>query len=136
IRDNYTLSSTVDREVHTLVDFMIGKEVGIGGLDASTVSAGVRYGDFGSTTGVNIAGQTHWDMPVDAANPLKYTGPARVTFDGYEGALSADRTFKGAGPVLSWEASKTLLGGADSGVLGLDWSLTGGVLFGHSTTTS
>jgi outer membrane receptor protein involved in Fe transport len=133
-RDNYTLSSTIEREEHTIVDFMVGKDLDIGGLDASVVSAGVRYGDFGSTTSAEMSGQTHWNIPPDAADPIKYDGPD-TTFDRYENTLLADREFTGLGPVLSWEASKALLGGSNTGVLGIDWSATGGVLFGDRQTT-
>ncbi|HEX5776876.1 MAG TPA: TonB-dependent receptor [Caulobacteraceae bacterium] len=134
VRDNYSLANTTEHEDHTIIDFMVGKNVGLGALEESTVSAGLRYGDFGSATSAHVTGQANWNIVPEAANFIKYLTP-NTTFDQYEGELSARREFKGVGPVLSWEASKALLGGPDRGALGLDWSLTGGVLFGDRETT-
>jgi hypothetical protein len=121
----------VKREEHTIVDFMIGKEIGIGVLEESTFSAGVRYADLGSTTSAHIFGMTHWNFPFESN---KYPGNGSSTHDRYEAILSADRQFTGAGPIIDWEASKSLLGTRDVGLLGLDWMLSGGVLFGDRKT--
>ncbi|HEX5775692.1 MAG TPA: Lpg1974 family pore-forming outer membrane protein, partial [Caulobacteraceae bacterium] len=133
IHNNYTTADTVEREEHTLVDFLVGREVTFGGLDESTVSGGLRYAGLESTTAFHMFGRTHWNIPAEAGDVFKYTGPG-ATFDRYEATDSASREFNGAGPVLSWEASKTLLGAPGKG-LRLDWTLSGGVLFGDRETT-
>jgi len=136
-RSDYTISTTADREEHTLVDFLVGREFGFGMLNESTLSAGVRYADLESTTAAQIFGRTNWDYPLAAkyldSFPPRIGGP--FEHDRYEAAFDAVREFKGAGPVLNWEASAPLLGNTDVGVLGLDWSLTGGALFGKRETT-
>jgi len=126
---NYSVSSVRQREEHTIVDFLVGKEVGLGGLSRSKLSGGLRYADLESTTDVHIFGVTHWNITADST---KYDGFAYR--DRFDGQLNADRSFKGLGPVISWDGSKALLGGTQTGSLNVDWELTGGVLFGKRKT--
>jgi len=130
VKHNYTIASTYDREEHTLIDFMVGHDVGFGGGDHSSLSGGLRYADLESKTDLNVFGATNWFVNVDE-NAAKY---GYGTHDRYVADVKAKRTFKGAGPMLNWDASKALLGNSDVGVLGVDWSLTGGVLFGKRKT--
>ena len=126
----YTISSTADREEHTIIDFTVGRDFGMGMAgenSSSALSAGLRYAELTSETSAHIFGPTNW-VQGDRDFLNKYPDP--TTHDRFEGEFSADREFKGVGPVLSWEASAALLGDRDVGVLGLDWSVTGGVLFG------
>jgi hypothetical protein len=58
-----------------------------------------------------------------------------TTFHQYIGTFASEREFKGAGPTLSWEASRPLWGNEDAGSLDLDWTVTGGALFGRQKTT-
>jgi hypothetical protein len=60
---------------------------------------------------------------------------AYVAHTRYDGAANADRQFKGLGPVATWEASYPFLGDADVGHLAVDWSVSGGALFGRQKTT-
>ena len=48
-----------------------------------------------------------------------------------ENRVAAEREFRGAGPVVSWDASSGLIGGEDAGRVSVDWSLSGGLLFGR-----
>ncbi|HEX5776399.1 MAG TPA: Lpg1974 family pore-forming outer membrane protein, partial [Caulobacteraceae bacterium] len=130
---NYSISDLREGEDHTVVEFLVGQEIGFGGLDESSLSAGVRYAELGSETSAHIFGQTNWNIPPEEGNPLKYF-VQNTTFDQYDATLAAAREFEGAGPVLSWEASKALLGGPETGALRLDWSVTGGALFGKRKT--
>jgi hypothetical protein len=43
----------------------------------------------------------------------------------------AERSFRGIGPSLSWNASATVLGNKDQGELTFDWGVTGALLFGR-----
>jgi outer membrane receptor protein involved in Fe transport len=120
---NWTRSVITNKEDHTLVDFEVGHDAGIGwGLD-SRIAAGLRYADFGSSTRLAMNGVTDWDAGVG------YYGYF-TTHHFYDTDVTAKREFKGAGPTLSWDAAKTLLGDKQSGHLDVDWSVTGGVLFG------
>ncbi|HEX5776306.1 MAG TPA: Lpg1974 family pore-forming outer membrane protein, partial [Caulobacteraceae bacterium] len=133
-RENYSISTTADREEHMIVDFVVGKDIGVGAFGeggSSTVSAGLRYADLGSTTSAKIFGTTNWNTPV--TEYLGFCG-CQISHDRFESQIEADRGFEGTGPVLSWEASKALLGNRDVGFLGLDWSLSGGMLFGDRET--
>jgi len=72
------------------------------------------------------------DYPVRLPRPRarRRAGPERDRAD-----VEANRQFKGVGPTLSWEAARRLLGDEQMGHLDLDWSLTGGVLFGKQKTS-
>ncbi len=118
------------RESHTLVDFTVGRDVGLGagqGL-SSTLSAGLRFARFNSTTDANMSGIPDWYLPEGffyAAYGLYVPHTTR-----YDAALHADRTFEGTGPTVSWAAALPVLGGENQGVLAIDWNVGGGVLFG------
>jgi len=117
------------KEEHTLVDFMVGRDVGLGlpGMK-SELSAGVRYADIKSTTHMRMTGIPDWNL-ADQFVTIKYS-----TAHFYDADLTSNRRFKGAGPVLTWDAAQPILGNADTGRLNLDWSVTGGVLFGRQNT--
>jgi outer membrane receptor protein involved in Fe transport len=121
--DNYADVVATNREEHTLVDFDIGRDVGLGlGLE-STVRAGLRYAQLESTTRLQMWGVPNWDLPAEFAL-FKYADNTH-----YQADLFASREFEGFGPTLSWDAAKQLWG-ADDGHLDLEWSATAGVLFG------
>jgi hypothetical protein len=127
---NWSDSSAQEREKHLIADFDVGKDLGLGllGDSHSTVSAGLRYARFESTTAADMNGIPDW-----------YIHPAWIKYPShrhqYSADLTADREFKGAGPTVSWEAAQHLLGSADTGHVDLDWSVTGGVLFGKQKTS-
>jgi outer membrane receptor protein involved in Fe transport len=130
---NYGATQLYDSEEHTVVDFLIGRDLGIGlpALSKSTVSAGLRYAKLESATNVSIYGVPDWYLP--AANNLKY--PNFSSHHEYDSELEAKRRFEGVGPVVSWEASSRLFGAEELGHLDLDWSVSGGVLFGKQQAT-
>jgi len=143
-KHNYSISDTYDREQHTIVDFTVGRDVGIGGISESSVSGGVRYADLSSKTRAHLFGAADWNFQ-NASTKYDYyyygyhfkfpnPGGSYNTHHEYDQTITADRNFKGAGPVLSWDASQHLLGNGEAGVLGVDWSLGGGVLFGKRKT--
>jgi len=111
------------RESHAVIDFAVGKDVGLGMLgpdSVSTFSAGVRLAEFSIKSSASIYARP------DIGFAGKYA-------DFYQYALNGQtqRNFHGIGPSLSWNASAALLGNADSGELTLDWGLNGSVLFGR-----
>ena len=125
---NYTDATVVNREEHTTADFDVGREVGLGGMK-STLSGGLRYAQFKSDTRLKMFAVGDWYMPAEYAF-FKYSSNEHYTTD-----LKAHREFKGAGPTVSWDASHRLLGNEQTGNVDLDWSLTGGVLFGKQKTS-
>jgi hypothetical protein len=116
------------REDHMADDFAVGKDLGIGALDKSSVTAGLRYAELNSTTAVTLDGIPDWEIPDGWYQ--KYES----TMHHYQATLDARREFRGAGPLLSWDAAKRLVGNEEIGHVDLDWSVNGGVLFGKQTS--
>ncbi|HEX6860997.1 MAG TPA: TonB-dependent receptor [Caulobacteraceae bacterium] len=130
---NRTDTFATNREEHTMADFAIGRDAGVGVLARSAVGFGLRYAQFSSRTAVDLEGIPNWEI----AEGWKYGGPPdpqKSSSDFYETHLEANREFEGWGPVLSWDAAIALLGGDDTGHLSLDWSANAGVLFGKQET--
>jgi len=127
---NWSDSSAQDREEHHIAEFAVGREIGLGSLadGHSTIRAGLRYASFESTTRLNMVGIPDWNL---VNGWIKYPNSRHE----YRADVMADRQFKGAGPTLSWEGAKHLLGDEQIGHVDLDWSLTGGILFGRQKTT-
>ena len=127
------LSETHDQEKHTLVDFQVGRDLGLGlfGEDErSTVSLGLRYAQFETTSRTSLVGIPEYVFPtgyVDSFSP--------VIWNEYDSRFSRTGEFRGTGPMVSWEASKRLFQIGDFGRANLDWSLTGGMLFGKQETS-
>jgi hypothetical protein len=127
-RNDFLEASATDREEHEIADFTVGRDVSIGSLRHSTLSGGLRYAQFKSTTSTAFDGVPDWHIP----NGWKYF-PA--THHRYDETMAATREFTGAGPVINWDASLPLLGGEGTGHLDLDWSVGGGVLLGKQKTS-
>jgi outer membrane receptor protein involved in Fe transport len=131
LRATDRLSDSTDRkEDHLIVDFEVGKDVGLGrvlGVDESSLGVGLRYADFTSDVSGYMRGIPDMTLPQDGWS--KYN----TTFHQYIASFDAKREFKGLGPTLSWEASRPLLGSSDAGHLNVDWRVTGGALFGRQT---
>ena len=118
-------------ESHAILDFQAGKDVGLGRLGHnidSTISAGVRFAQFSTTSSVDISARPH-------ISSFHRTGVGfhipRANFFQYFLSGEASRSFKGVGPSLSWNASAPIAGNAEDGELSLDWGINGAVLFGR-----
>ncbi|HEX6866586.1 MAG TPA: Lpg1974 family pore-forming outer membrane protein, partial [Caulobacteraceae bacterium] len=126
--DNSALAKVWDLEESTLVDFQVGKDIGLGIGESSQVSAGLRYAKLHSQTEAELKGVPDWYVPEGW-----YTNYLNITHSVLEPEVSADRKFDGWGPTLSWAAAQSLVAG-DWGKLSVDWSIGGGVLFGEQET--
>ncbi len=124
-------ANITDREEHTLVDFSVGRDLGLGGFGHSTVSAGLRHAALKSTTVAVFRGIPDWDLEEGFID--SFYG-AYVPHTRYDGAANATREFKGLGPTAAWDASYPILGDAQVGRLAIDWSVSGGVLIGKQKT--
>jgi iron complex outermembrane receptor protein len=114
-------------ENHAILDFSVGKDVGLGafGHDAtSTISGGVRFAQFSNRSKVNAMGRP--EVNIGRAG-FRYA----VSFYNYTLFAEAARSFRGVGPSLSWKASAALLGNKDAGELTFDWGINGALLFGR-----
>jgi iron complex outermembrane receptor protein len=132
--DNYALSEVNDSEAHTIVDFMIGKEIGLGRFGEggrSEIAAGLRYAKFESLSRVTIDGAT--EMYIAPVLDVKYPD---IHFNTFSMALASQSEFEGVGPSVSWDSSLRLAGEEETGHADLDWSVGGGVLFGKQNVNS
>jgi outer membrane receptor protein involved in Fe transport len=134
-RTDWSDASVVDREEYDLVDLIVGRDVGLGRLNRSTVSFGLRHASFDSTTRAEFHGVPDWMIPEGYLQPGFFNG-AVATHTQYEVNFSARRKFSGFGPTIGWDASYPVLGDAEAGHLDVDWSISGGVLFGDQKTTA
>ena len=111
---------------------MVGKDVGLGLGGKSTISAGLRYASFKSTSEVVMNGTTGSYTPDVWA---KYSSVGQH-YDVYTTRLRSVREFEGVGPALSWESSLRLAGNDESGHADVDFKVGGGVLFGKQSVES
>lgn len=114
-------------ESHALLDFKVGKDVGLGAFGSdglSTIDVGVRFAQFSTSSKTKDIGR-----PSISLHHLRFR--YAYTFYNYTMFAEAARTFRGVGPSLSWNASATLLGNKEDGELRLDWGVNGAVLFGR-----
>jgi len=114
-------------ESHTILDFQVGKDVGLGrfGSDGrSVVSVGVRFAQFNSATDVDIKSQP--------TNHDAYQG----NYYHFYADFAAKRKFSGIGPSLSWDASADIAGNPSAGRITFDWGVNGSLLFGRQRTST
>lgn len=120
-------------EQHLVVDFQAGKDVGLGLFGrhgTSTISAGIRYAAFTAKSDAVISAR-----PAVNVHEVSFYGGyvvlPRATFYQYTLSGRAERSFKGIGPSVSWDASAPLVGNSDDGELTFDWGLNAALLFGR-----
>jgi outer membrane receptor protein involved in Fe transport len=118
-----------DREEHQIIDFSAGREFGFGST-RSTISGGLRFAKLSSETNASLYGIPDWYVP---AGFYYMSGPI-ITHTLYNIDARAQRSFEGAGPVLTWDASLPLLDMDDAGEVSVEMSVSGGVLFGEQET--
>ncbi|HEX5776935.1 MAG TPA: Lpg1974 family pore-forming outer membrane protein, partial [Caulobacteraceae bacterium] len=113
---------------HTILDFEVGYDIGLGSLD-STVRVGLRHAEFQSNTWVTADARAHF-FATEGWSGVGGGPQAPISIDQFDVDLVAQREFSGAGPTVAWDAELPLWGDASTGILDLEWSITGGVLFG------
>lgn len=139
--DTFAPTQVEHSQTHAVVDFMAGRDVGLGlfgGSGSSTVSAGVRFAQFHSKISANIHARPanevgyfynafiHHLFP--SLPGLIPTGP---NFHTYAAQFHAQRNFAGVGPSISWNASMPVVGNLDDEALTVDWGVNAAVLFGR-----
>ncbi len=113
-----------DRESHVIVDFKVGKDVGLGAFGTggeSTFSAGVRFAQFATAKDVELKLRPDMNqLPGGFFNSMStFYGSAEIT-----------RSFQAIGPSVSWEGSAAIAGRSTDGVT-FDWGIAAAVLFGR-----
>ena len=116
------------KDSHAVLDFSVGKDVGLGvfGREGhSTFSAGVRIAQFSTSERVDAYARPTVIPQYVFANVIF------PSFTDYAMNGQAQRSFRGVGPSISWDASATLVGNRDAGEITLDWGINGALLFGR-----
>jgi len=126
---NYATTTSTNEESHTVADFDVGRDVGLGSIPMlanSKINFGVRYMKLRSTSEATLHGRPDTYFPPE--DVLKYG----AHFHRFHGTLDASRSFEGAGPAVSWDGSMKLVGDeAANGQVDVDLGLGGAVLFGR-----
>ncbi|MGE5501190.1 MAG: Lpg1974 family pore-forming outer membrane protein, partial [Ignavibacteriales bacterium] len=127
---NYTDTRARNEEGHTIVDFEVGKDVGLGVVSSrltSHLDAGLRYADLKSSSAAVLHGRP--DLYLNLLY-LKYP----PHFHKFGADIVAQRKFEGVGPVVNFDTDLRLFGAPDAaGQVDLELGLGGGVLFGRQT---
>ncbi len=124
-------------ETHGVVDFQAGKDVGLGifgSQGSSVLSVGVRIAQFTSKTSVSLRAEpdVHYpSAPITSVYQLTAFKHAHVRFHDYAATASSQRSFRGAGPSVAWNASAPFAGESGRGEMSIDWGVNGAVLFGR-----
>ncbi len=147
-------------ERHSILDFQVGRDVGLGvfgNSDAkSTVSLGVRFAQFASKSNIALKSNPDWHFNYKYVKTgFPSAPPSLVSFvisnffpygtklvridhpsvyHSHMALLRASRSFHGVGPSLSWTASVPFAGNAESSELTFDWGVNAALLFGKQRT--
>jgi hypothetical protein len=131
---NYVEQDTDNTEAHTIIDFQVGKDVGLGLFGANTESVfsfGARYVQMNMTSkGHSYAapGARFYHGKTVFAG-LKY---AILTYNQNSATvLERYSNFSALGPSLSWKNTTGLWGEPADGQFALDWGMNAALLFGR-----
>jgi hypothetical protein len=144
-------ADTVSRnsESHSILDFQVGKEVGLGLFGQSGASSlielGVRFAQFSSKANISLKSDPDWHFQYKYVNiPTFGIHTSLVRAQPYHSnwaSFQADRSFHGIGPSLFWKSSMPFVGNRHDGQWNLDWGVNAALLFGkqkvrvhHQTT--
>jgi len=123
-----------DSESHTLLDFQVGKDVGVGmfGRDGSSVfNVGVRFAQFGAKSHEAFKSQPDFHPSYKYFGTVKFPIPKGERFHTNQATATTTQSFHGIGPSLSWNASAPFAGNTDDGEISFDWGINGALLFGR-----
>ncbi len=121
-------------ETHLVLDFQAGRDIGLGLFGSqsgsSVVSVGVRFVQFNSRTSTVLKSDPDWHFNYFYSGGRKFLSPYQLYHSNYA-AMSAQRSFHGVGPSISWNASEPVMGNPQASELTFDWGLNAALLFGR-----
>jgi len=129
--NNLSDTTAKHNESHTVLDFQVGKDVGVGMFGPggqSVLGAGLRFAQFSNQSSVRMQGRPN--VIVTKAPFLGGYYP-QYEFDQYDVTGHASRSFRGFGPSLSWDASAPVLHNPEGADITFDWGLNAALLFGR-----
>jgi len=135
----YADQSTDNREAHTIVDFQVGRDIGVGLLGRytdSTISFGARYAQLNtkSQSEAHDAPDAFFDhstRPGYVIHPKYY-----VQIHNHASAALANRyaNLRAIGPSISMSNTTAINGDPADGQIAVDWGVNAAVLFGRQQT--
>ena len=134
IAQQFAETTAKTSEQHLVVDFMAGKDVGLGlfGKDStSVVSAGIRFAQFLSRSNIALKSDPDWHINSEYFSYFHTYISFGQYFHSHLASLKAERSFTGVGPSVSWKSSQRLWGDSRDASLMLDWGVNGAILFGR-----
>jgi hypothetical protein len=125
------------KQDHLTLDFMAGKDVGLGlwnGKGSSRFNFGVRFAQFTSSTSTTLR-----QLPDPFKSRVSYIGiftskhkyHLYTHHNSFYGHDNISRSFRGVGPSISWNASVPFAGNTQTGELAFDWGANAALLFGR-----
>jgi len=114
-------SQNLSRETHMMLDFTLGKDVGLGSM-GGTLAAGVRIAQFTEQAKNDIGADPNYNI---------YQSAFQKYHDTYQFTSTEKRSFRGAGPEVTWDANQVLWGLDDDVQVTFDWGINASVLFGQ-----
>ena len=127
-------------ESHAILDFQIGKDVGLGIFGnkngSSVFGFGVRYAQFSSKTNIVLKSDPDWQrlykyVTYPGVGITHQKWPHGQPYHSNAAGLTGQRSFHGVGPSISWSASSPFAGNTKDGELTFDWGLNAAMLFGR-----
>ncbi|HEV2561789.1 MAG TPA: hypothetical protein VGT78_06575 [Rhizomicrobium sp.] len=134
VAQRFADTATQISEKHLILDFQVGKDVGLGLFGAygsSVLNFGVRFAQFSSKSNIALKSDPDWQFN------YKYAYGFKIESQGFHtnrAMLQAERGFHGVGPMLSWNGSAPLAGNTQNGELSFDGGVNAAMLFGRQRT--
>lgn len=129
--------TTKHTEQHLILDFQVGKDVGLGMFGKSTINAGVRFAQFTARSNITLRSDPDWHFHYRTLHypsiPLTKIVSGQA-YHSYVGQFSGSRSFQGVGPSLSWNGSAPVAGNPDATEVLFDWGVNAALLFGRQKT--
>lgn len=139
----YSDTKAVGRNSFAIVDFNVGRDVGLGLLGMgghAQFGVGIRAAQFEEKSDIFINGDPTFRVVPHHMTIVRffrgqqtpfYISSPRQAWDLYAATSNSERSFRGIGPAISWNASVPILGQQENGELSFDISINGSILFGR-----
>ncbi len=133
----FAIQANENKRAHVIVDFEVGKDIGIGlfgGMTESVLSAGIRYAQMnGSSKGHSYASPDARFYAYGGFSPVFLKYQRVINPDRHRSSTLQNRSnsFHGIGPSVSWSNTTGLVGDVADGQLALDWGANAALLFGR-----
>jgi iron complex outermembrane receptor protein len=120
-------SHSSESQKHAILDFTLGKDVGLGSFGKGTIGGGVRIAQFDSRARSDLNADPHYNFPT-LHFPL---GQGFKYGEIYDGTTNERRSFHGIGPEITWDAHNPVWVNEADGEIDIDWGVNAGLLFGQ-----